>query len=188
MAKRKSVPPRPVTIRNNLVLRGRHIDIAYTVPAHQPAADGAWRLEPEKLAWSDRATGYPCIIRREIGGHLAAYVGLPLAHPLYGYRADAIPANLLGVPGGLDYAAPCDERGPESTSICHVADNRQHDDLWWLGTECNRITDLIPDNVEHAAEAQRLGVRQIYRDVETVYGICTDLAARLKKLESGDGQ
>lgn len=148
------------------------------VPAVQPAAEGQWRVEPDKVAWTDQATGLPCIIRREEGGHLGGYVGLPREHPLYGYEADAIPAGLLSVPGGLDYAAPCDEHGPESRAICHVR-NAHHDDLWWVGIVCNRIGDLIPDDAAHAQEAQRLGIRQTYRDAQTVYGVCTDLAAEL---------
>jgi hypothetical protein len=188
MARRPTTTRRPSAPRNDIVICGQRMDAAYAVPAVQPAANGTWRLEPDKLAWTDPATGYPCIIRRELGGHLAAYVGLPLAHPLYGYKADAIPADLFDVPGGLDYAAPCDERGPESRSVCHVADDRPHDDLWWLGRECNRISDLIPDDTKHAAAAQRIGVRQTYRDAEALYGICTDLAARLKTLELEDGK
>jgi hypothetical protein len=48
---------------------------------------------------------------------------------------------------------------------------------------CNRISDLIPDDAKHAQEAQRLGIRQSYRDAQTLYGVCTDLATELKALE-----
>ena len=159
------------------------MEAAYNVPAVQPDAEGKWRVEPDKVAWTDRQTGYPCIIRREDGGHLGAYVGLPRSHPLYGFEADAVPPDLVSVPGGLDYAAPCDEHGPESRSICHVGRCARHDDLWWVGTVCNRISDLIPDDAKHAQEAQRLGIRQSYRDAQTLYGVCTDLATELKALE-----
>lgn len=183
MAKRSTKPVKPAAPRTDLVLCGQRMEAAYSVPAVQPVAEGRWRVEPDKVAWTDQATGFPCIIRREEGGHLGAYVGLPRAHPLYGYEADAIPAGLLSVPGGLDYAAPCDEHGPESRSICHVRGGGRHDDLWWVGVVCNRIGDLIPDDQAHAREAQRLGIRQVYRDAKELFGVCTDLAAELATVE-----
>jgi len=167
------------------VLRGRPVDVAYRVPDVQPSAAGPWRAEADKIAWTDPDSAYPCIIRRERnGGHLAYYVGLPRAHPLYGWNAKAIPASLIDVPGGLDHSAPCDQNGPEDRSICHVPANAAHDDdLWWLGTRCNRITDLVPDDKEHAARAQQLGIAQRYRDVSELFTRCTELASDLKKLD-----
>ncbi len=182
MAKRRKSAP-AASIRRDVVIGGQPMDVAYHVPAVQPIDAGPWRVEPDKVAWTDQSTGYPCIIRREEGGHLGGYVGLPRDHPLYGYEVDAVPAGLLSVPGGLDYAAPCDERGPESRSICHVRGSARHDDLWWVGIVCDRIGDLIPDNADHAREAQRLGIRQVYRDATTLYGMCTQLAAELKVVE-----
>lgn len=183
MARRPRKAAEAVVARTDLVLCGQRMEAAYKVPAIQPVAEGQWRVEPDKIAWTDSKTGYPCIIRRERQGHLGAYVGLPRQHPLYGYEADAVPSALLSVPGGLDYAAPCDTHGNESRSICHVGGGLRHDDLWWVGTVCNRLTDLIPDNAEHAKEAQRLGIRQTYRDAQALYGVCTELAAELKTLE-----
>lgn len=183
MAKRSTKAAKAAATRTDLVLCGERMEAAYSVPAIQPDAEGQWRVEPDKVTWTDRQTGYSCIIRRESGGHLGAYVGLRRSHPLYGFEADAVPAGLLSVPGGLDYAAPCDQQGNESRSICHVRGGAQHDDLWWVGTVCNRIGDLIPDDMSHAREAQRLGIRQTYRDAQTLFGICTDLAAELKVLE-----
>lgn len=180
--------PQGTTARTDLVLCKQPIDVAYRVPELQPKAAGPWRIEADKIAWTDPQSGYPCIIRREgRGGHLAYYVGLPREHQLYGWTAKAIPAGLVDVPGGLDYSAECDEGGPEDRSICHVAEASKHDDLWWLGTNCDRITDLIPDDGEHATEARRRGIAQTYRDVGELFGRCTDLASRLKSL-AGEGQ
>lgn len=91
MARRATKTTPAAVAYNDLVLCGQKMDVAYSVPAIQPAADGQWRVEPDKIAWTDPTTGYPCIIRRERGGHLGAYVGLHRQHPLYGYEADAIP-------------------------------------------------------------------------------------------------
>lgn len=182
MARRATKTTPAAVAYNDLVLCGQKMDVAYSVPAIQPAADGQWRVEPDKIAWTDPTTGYPCIIRRERGGHLGAYVGLHRQHPLYGYEADAIPPDVVSV--ALDYAEPCDHNGEESRSICHVRRGARHDDLWWVGTVCSRLTDLIPDDAKHAAEAQRLGIKQTYRSAEALFGVCTDLAAELKASES----
>ncbi len=158
--------------------------MAYRVPDLQPSAKGAWRREPDKLAWTDPATGYPCIIRSNEGGHLSGFVGVPAGHPLFGWSADALPPGLMEVHGGLDYAQPCDESGPEERSVCHVGDRaRGHDDRWWVGFSCNQLADLVPDDPAHTREAQRLGIEQTYRDAEYVFDQCTDLASQLKAVE-----
>lgn len=171
--------------RTDLRLSGQPVDVAYRVPEMQPTTVGPWRAEADKMAWTDPGTGYPCIIRRERnGGHLAYYVGLPRSHPLYGWDAKAIPADLVDVPGGLDYSAACDDNGPEDRSICHVPTESTHDDLWWLGTRCNRIGDLIPDDKQHADRAQQLGIAQRYRGADELYARCTEFASNLKDLET----
>jgi len=183
--KRTAKTSKSSSASSDIVVEGQPVDVAYRVPAVQPAAAGPWRAEADKIAWTDPHTGYPCIIRRERnGGHLAFFVGLPESHPLYGWEAKAIPASLVDVPGGLDYSAPCDQNGPEDRSICHVPTGATHGDLWWLGTRCNRITDLIPDDKRHAARAQRLGITQIYRSVGELFTRCTILASNLKDLEA----
>jgi hypothetical protein len=186
MAKRTSgTTSKGAIALTDVVLCGQPVDVAYRVPAVQPTAVGTWRAEADKIAWTDPESGYPCIIRREQnGGHLAYYVGLPAHHPLCGWDAKAIPADLVAVPGGLDYSAQCDHNGPEDRSICHVPTESTHDDLWWLGTRCNRITDLKPDDEQHAAKAQRLGIAQEYRGVDELFTRCTALAANLKDLEA----
>jgi hypothetical protein len=169
--------PAPAS-KSTAVLCGRTMEAVYHVPMLQPKAPGAWRLEFEKVAWTDATTGLPCIIRRMAGGFLAGFVAVPSGHPLYGWSAEAVPASAVHIHGGLNYARPCDSRGPEDTSICHVrADKvRDHDDAWWLGFSCNGLADLIPDDSSHANEALRLGIEQEYRNVQYVFDQCTSLA------------
>jgi hypothetical protein len=172
--------------KTKIVLCGQPVDVAYHVPDVQPAATGRWRAEADKIAWTDTTTNYACVIRREKkGGHLAYFVGLPQSHPLNGWAADAIPPGLVHVAGGLDYSAACDQTGPEDRSICHVPSGSSHAaDIWWLGASCNHITDIIPDDREHAAKAQQLGIAQEYRDVAEVYARCIALASTLHNLEN----
>lgn len=186
MAKRpgKAVAPAAAP-QTDIVVSGRRIEAAYRVPDLQPSAKGEWRREPDKLAWTDPATGYPCIIRRNEDGHLSGFVGIPATHPLFLFSADAIPGGLIDAHDGIDYAEPCDETGPEERSVCHVPDRaRSHDDRHWIGFSCNRVDDLVPDDASHAREAQRLGIDQIYRTAEYVLAECTSLATQLKALET----
>ena len=187
MAKRtsKSVARR-FAVRTDLVIAGRHIEVAYRVPDLQPRLQGPWSLEHDKIAWTDPATGLHCIVRRMRGGNLGAFVAVPRGHAIFGYSAEAIPPGLLRTHGGVDYAQACDDRGPEDRSICHVhvhsGNVERHDDAWWLGTVCDEIGDLIPDDVGHATEARRLGIDQVYRDEGYAIDLCTALAHDLALL------
>ncbi|GAA0671739.1 hypothetical protein FHT00_001846 [Sphingomonas insulae] len=185
MAKRRtSAPPATVAPSTGIVLSGRRIEKAYSVPDLQPKTSGPWRREHDKLAWTDPATGLDCIVRRMNRGHLGAFVAVRRGHPLFGYSAGAIPPGLLRTHGGVDYAEACDDRGPEDRSICHVhSGSVEHvDDAWWIGTTCDQITDLVPDDIGHATEARRLGIDQVYRDEAYAIDLCTDLARDLTLL------
>ena len=175
--------PRKTTLpigQSDRKICGRSMEAVYHVPALQPTVPGPWSGEADKLAWTDPATGLHCIIRRAPGGFLCGYVAVGLGHPLFGFRADAVPATVSAIHGGLTYAALCDEQAPEETSICHVAERQlTHTDQWWFGFSCNQITDLIPEDDAHAAKAQQLGLDQEYRDERYLFGACTELARRL---------
>src|SRR5579884_1161092 len=94
---------------------------------------GPWQDEPDKEQWTDEATGYACLIKRNPVGALCGYVGVPEGHPWHGsgyspgYSAeneDELSAALklldeVEVHGGLTYADSCQE-GPEEATICHV--------------------------------------------------------------------
>lgn len=181
MAKRRTKAAAPST---DVVVSGQRIEKAYSVPDLQPKTSGPWTREHDKLAWTDPATGFDCIVRRMLKGHLGVFVAVRHGHPLFGYSADAMPPDLLRTHGGVDYAKACDERGPENRSICHVHSGNfeAHDDSWWIGTAFDQIEDLIPDDVGHAAEARRLGIDQVYRDEKYAIDLCTDFARDLALL------
>lgn len=162
------------------------VDAVYHVPAVHRPGPGRWSREADKIAWTDASTGLGCIIRRErSGGHLAGYVGVGPDHPLFGVEWQAIPASLdIEVHGGISYAAACDESGPEEIAVCHVPRGTSpgsEGHVWWMGFECNHITDLVPDRTDGNAGDTTLvhGVTPVYRDEAYVFGQVTDLAAQL---------
>ena len=169
------------------VVCGQIMEAAYHVADLHPKAEGPWRREAEKLAWTDPQTGLSCIIRRDLGGHLAGFVAIERDHPLYGFDARAIPRTVIHAHAGLSFSDRCDADGPEELSICHVSGRRAaHDDKWWLGFACDSISDFIPGLPAHAAEARDLGIEQFYRDERYVFTQVTDLAAQLAALAADE--
>jgi hypothetical protein len=80
---------------------------------------GPWDDEPDKVQFTDEATGLPCLIVRNRGGALCGYVGVPKAHPWHGVdysgctRAEKCGGPYCGhgpdvdVHGGLTFADSC---------------------------------------------------------------------------------
>ncbi|PLK22438.1 hypothetical protein C0V72_14870 [Porphyrobacter sp. TH134] len=97
----------------------------WRIPERHPHSRGPWTGEPDRLGWTDAATGYSCLILRQHTGALSGYVAVPFGHPLWGFRHDAIPASLVLNPHrGLTYSQYCDDRfaGTPAAAlrICHV--------------------------------------------------------------------
>ncbi|QXT34908.1 hypothetical protein KV697_14130 [Sphingomonas sanguinis] len=190
------------------------VDAVFNVPAVHPTDPGPWSGEADKVSWRDMPTGYGCIIRRSpFGRHLCGFVSVPPTHPLFGRGTSAFEEHLVGVHGGIDYAAACQAAIPEEVSVCHptgraarpsetpaarlarhtvyendVAKGHAHDDAWWFGFSCNQIGDLVPN-----ADAARLRTQQqlagvvepVYRTEAYVYRECVRLAVQLKAIEEG---
>ena len=113
--------------------------------------NGPWQEECDKVQWRDEATGLPCLAVRNHWGAWCGYVGVSREHPAYekGYQAvyELFPSwdqeGSLSVHGGLTFADRC-AHGPEETSICHVPEPGESDDVWWLGFDCGHFMDLLP--------------------------------------------
>lgn len=196
-----AVPERPELVRTmggfgSLV----RVDAVYHVQKVHPSDDGPWAVEADKVAWTDPLTGYGCIIRRSpAGGHLCGYVSVPPGHPLFGRRLGSFVGLGIGVHGGIDYAAECEDWQDEDRSVCHVlpADFQQSvyanaaaergDDAWWLGFSCNQSGDILPDPRNGRSRvAPRAGLEEpTYKTEGFVYQECVRLAAQLKAIEDG---
>lgn len=185
------------------------VDAVFRVPTVHPTQIGPWSAEADKISWTDAATGYDCIIRRSpVGKHLCGYVSVPPAHPLFGRRTESLGDHLVGVHGGLDYAAACQAREPEPVSICHPSGGKGlprgarssgqnvyendvaggHDDAWWFGFSCNHLGDVKPeaDYKRHNDQARLAGVADpVYRTEAFVYRECLRLAVQLKAIAQG---
>jgi hypothetical protein len=168
------------------------------IPERRPHGEGPWCDEPDRIAWRDPATGYSCLILRQIDGTLSGYVAVNPSHPLWCYERDAIPADLgISPHRGLDYSALCDDSGRPMLRICHVhhhARSRLHvpapqdseasggSDAWWFGFDTDKPGDFLPRDYSQNDRNREAGPK-IYRDLAYVAGEVVDLAARLKALE-----
>jgi len=188
------------------------VDAVFHVPAVHPVGSGPWSEEADKISWTDMPTGYGCIMRRSpLGKYLAGYVSVPPGHPMFGRGTGSLNDLLIGVHGGIDYAAACRASEPEEVSICHpsgrekrervvsrshrqtvyeneAAKGQGHADAWWFGFSCNQIGDVLPDaSYDRQKKQERLigGVEPIYRTEAYVYRECVRLAAQLKAIEEG---
>ena len=155
---------------------------------------GPWDNEPDKAQWTDEATGLPCLIVRNSMGALCGYVGVSSDHPWHGrdyndcgnydpepegYEPDWYP----DVHGGLTYSAGCAHGEPES-SICHIPEPGQPDDVWWLGFDCAHSGDKS-DMAQDPAWRERWPRHgDVYRDFGYVRAECARLAALAAKLSA----
>ncbi|RSV32191.1 hypothetical protein [Sphingomonas sp. ABOLH] len=176
----------------------------YFVNGAKPRDDPRWLGEADKLSWIDPATGYECIMLRDSGeGFLSGYVGVPEAHPLFGWDHDAVPTELgIDVHGGLTYSRICDD-GPspqrrlivEAKRICHVVvgvipllqatEHRAGDGHWWFGFRCNHVYDVVPGSVRDRQRFMGAETAAEYRDDGYVVREVRNLAAQLRAIADG---
>lgn len=153
---------------------------------------GEWDDEPDKIQWRDEATGFPCLIVRNRLGGLCGYVGVSRGHRFYmvdydnvslGSESDGYDeAHYPPAHGGLTFANKCLE-GPENSTICHVVEPGEDDDVWWLGFDCAHSFDQLPGmlalNVKYGEFPSHR--EDIYRNVAYVKSNVEELALWLKE-------
>jgi hypothetical protein len=161
------------------------MDKEYTTIDKAKWGAGPWSSEVDKIQFTDEATGLPCLIKRHPSlGFLCGYVGVAPGHWAYGKGYSEERLEALRVHGGLTYAAGC-QHGDEATSICHVPEPGQPDDVWWLGFDCGHAFDLAP-GARNAVPMDlgfmdlSLGGGESYRNINYVKRECAELAKQLK--------
>lgn len=148
---------------------------------------GPWDGEPDKVSWTDEATGMPCLATRgnPLQGNWCGYVAVNPGHPYHGKSYDEVPG--VAVHGGLTYSAPCFEDEAIERAVCHVPEPGQPGDVWWFGWDCGHYMDVMPAYRTHFPEMwdlyERTGAQ--YRPLTYVKAECTRLAARLAEASGG---
>ena len=106
--------------------------------------EGPWMNEPDKMQFTDSATGLPCLIVRNHGGALCGYVGVPEGHPAYRKHYDHDVLQSINVHGGLTFSDHCAKGESEERHVCHVPAPGESDNVWWLGFDCAHLGDVSP--------------------------------------------
>jgi hypothetical protein len=153
--------------------------------------DGPWKLEPDKMLWIDKETGYECLIRRvkEIS-HLCAYVGITKEHKLYGvsllqFRRDKLLTKYFDVHGSITMSYPgkhfISEPGPDDKlGRTEVEGLPYPSEIWWIGMDFVQNNDIIPIISDDPSDNNG---ERIYRDIGYVTKEVTKLAHLLKKFQ-----
>lgn len=156
---------------------------------------GPWINEPDKVQWTDEATGLPCLaVRHPSSGHWCGYAGVAEGHPLFNVSYSCCPKQcdadwcehrpeaLLNVHGGITFTDFC-RPSEKETGVCHIPEPGQPDRVWWFGFDCAHAGDVSP--------AYDRGVRlydSLYRDLQYVQDQTAELAGQLAAAAQAAGE
>lgn len=150
--------------------------------------EGAWQHEPDKVQWTDEATGLPCLaVRHPSGGHWCGYVGIAEGHPLFEVSYGDCPQghedcwghspdSILDVHGGITFSDLCDEKS-QPHGVCHIPEPGQPDHVWWFGFDTAHACDLSP-----AWAHLYTRENDVYRDLPYIQAECRRLADQLEEM------
>lgn len=146
---------------------------------------GDWDGEPDKVQWTDEATGFACLAKRQSSsGHWCGYVGVEPGHAWHGKGYDEVrtlddedEAQYPDVHGGLTYADECQE-GPPDQTVCHIPEPGKPEHLWWLGFDCHHSGDTSPGDIMRGYVWDGHGQ---YRSLRYVKNQCRKLAKQAQR-------
>lgn len=136
---------------------------------------GEWQSEPDKKQWEDETTKLPCLIVRSSIGHLCGYVGISKEHPWYGKDYDNMD---IDIHGGVTFTGSCMSEKNKNTSICHIVETGEPDDVWWIGFDCAHCDDRTGINGKNT----KFFKHGIYRNMTYVEQQIKKLAQQLMEL------
>jgi hypothetical protein len=132
--------------------------------------DGLWMTEPDKVQWTDQTSGLPCLAKRDmLMGYWCGYVGVDESHPFFKIPTQDLD-DLLITHGDISYANTC------SGNICHVVEEGENDNVWWIGFDCFCGEDNNPLTIAIFPDERFYGT---YKSLEFVKAQCASLAIQL---------
>lgn len=142
---------------------------------------GVWLTEPDYAMWIDEDSMYPCVLRRNIFGAWAGYVGLSSDHPLYQAYHTERTFDFIDVYGGVTFSGFSKEDDLEVSPPTR---------RWWVGFECMLQNDICPA-FSADADAQRKKRKSIdpvphhpiYRTMQFTKSHTESLAAQLATID-----
>lgn len=152
---------------------------------------GSWLLEPDKVLWVDKKTGYECLIKRLVDlSHFCSYVGITKDHPLYGcslfqFRTDEKLKNYFNVHGEITMTYQgkefIEEPGNNNQIGRKYIDGMTHPtEIFWIGIDFVHKNDIIPKVSQNPNENNG---KRVYRDIGYVREETEKLAYQLFKFK-----
>lgn len=139
--------------------------------------NGPWQNEPDKVQFIT-CNGFPALIVRNGMGALCGYVGVNSDHPWFEKDYDSVDPY-PSVHGGLTFADKCDTNPEAEThGICHLVENGEDDNIWWLGFDCSHLGDLNPKYEYHSIRSH---VGETYKNIDYVKAEIEQLAAQAQE-------
>lgn len=131
---------------------------------------GEWIDEPDYLEWTDKETGYICIIKR-VESTLEGYVGIPINHVYLTMEDDEDSLHSfhydIDVHGGISRA-----------------EYNEYRTIYFLGFDCGHLSDFIPYGKLREGDGhvyRSFGRPQDYRNIEYVKNEIYNLINQLKE-------
>lgn len=135
---------------------------------------GDWVEEPDLVAFFDKGTDMPCMIRRSsVTGSLCGYVGFTESDPLFGANYTEERFYGVSVHGGLTFSG-------QFNDVKSAMNDSKGDRMWWIGFDCGHYMDLSPA-LSSTAYPQQEGA---YRNLPYVEAEVRSLAEQLNKIRS----
>lgn len=151
---------------------------------------GEWDDEPDKVQWLDTTTKLPCLIHRGTqAGALCGYVGVTKEHPCFEKGYDDVHDMIdIGVHGGLAFVSKCNpEINENGRGICHVVEDGEDDNVWWLGFDCGHNGDLCPSTQKTYGALGFSMEGEVYRNIAYVKQQIESLAKQLYEMGAYNG-
>lgn len=153
-------------------------NLQWTYVDKEKWAIGEWNDEPDKMQFTDKETGFPCLIVRQPQiGHLCGYVGVTKEHPFFGldYSDNKIKTNIHG---GLTFSDSCQERD-DGQGVCHIVQEGEDDNVWWFGFDCGHTWDVAPYSFFSIDD------QASYKNIKYVKKEIKNLAIQLREAQHG---
>ncbi len=150
----------------------------YTTIDKSNWSQGPWKDEPDKVQWEDKKTGLPCLaVRNPQLGHWCGYVGVAEGHKYFGVDYEEVCVDVHGSPTFSEF---CQPEESEEVGICHLPGENEPDRVWWIGFDCNHVSDYAPADKWGALLCQG---SHNYKTLDYVKQQCENLALQLKQAD-----
>lgn len=138
---------------------------------------GPWIEEPDYMLWLSPDSMYPCVLRRNMLGAWAGFVGIAPDHPLYQATHTEMAIESIDIYGGVVFTGFSPEDDIEVSPPIR---------RWWIGFGCMTPDDATPRQAKKPKSTKKVAPKKstkksaaTYKTIEFVRAHTESLAAQL---------